>query len=165
MQTIAKTRLYELAYKAPKGAHLHIHFNSCLGPNVLLDIAAEEAMKGRMYISTNIWGPLTAANLNTANIQFHFLGATKRTRGIFHSEYKGRETPTDDVETYDKMPFHDFLDDFQKNIGIDALPKSIQNAAGKNGSKALAMMWLRQKLVFSANQVTYATGSPDTVAQ
>ncbi|CAI4219986.1 unnamed protein product [Parascedosporium putredinis] len=36
---IDQTDLFRVAQKMPKGAHLHIHFNACLLPNVLLEIA------------------------------------------------------------------------------------------------------------------------------
>lgn len=44
---IPKTALFDVARHMPKGAHLHIHFNACLPPSTLLDIA--KTME-RMYI-------------------------------------------------------------------------------------------------------------------
>lgn len=38
---IHKTALFKVAREMPKGAHLHIHFNACLPPHALLDIALE----------------------------------------------------------------------------------------------------------------------------
>ncbi|KAI2610084.1 Metallo-dependent hydrolase [Hypoxylon fragiforme] len=46
---IEKTQLLKAARYMPKGAHLHIHFNSTLLPSVLLDIAKEMS---NMYISS-----------------------------------------------------------------------------------------------------------------
>lgn len=166
IKIIAKTELYKLAYKAPKGAHLHIHFNSCLGPNVLLDIAAEAAVKDNMYISTDLQGAMTKANLNSAKVQFHFLATNQdKVKSLFDPAYRGRKLPTDPIETYDKMLFQRFLAEFKSKVGIDAFPKSMHGFIGKSDSKAVAMMWLQQKLVFSANQVTYDAGKPDTVAK
>ncbi|ROW01891.1 hypothetical protein VMCG_05576 [Cytospora schulzeri] len=162
--TIRSTELYKLAYKAPKGGHLHIHFNSCLGPNVLLDIAAENAIKHRMYISIDGDGALTKVNLHTAKIQFHFLAADEeKVKSIFDSTYKGRKPTTPTPETHEKMLFKEFLDDFEEYIGRDALPRNIQIAGKDDDSKGLAMRWLQQKLVFSAGEVTYDKGSPATV--
>ncbi|KAI0125269.1 adenosine deaminase [Xylariales sp. AK1849] len=60
------TGLYHVAQRLPKGAHLHIHFNSTLLPNVLLDIA--EGMD-TMCICSNL--PLTSLeNLSCCEIQF-----------------------------------------------------------------------------------------------
>jgi hypothetical protein len=61
-----QTALFKVATQMPKGAHLHIHFNSTLLPHVLLDIA--QGME-QMYISSD--KPLTSAdNLDTCEIQF-----------------------------------------------------------------------------------------------
>jgi adenosine deaminase CECR1 len=58
--------LFRISQEMPKGAHLHIHFNACLLPHVLLDIA--ETMDS-MYISSNM--PLISEkNLNICEIQF-----------------------------------------------------------------------------------------------
>ncbi|KAI1880609.1 hypothetical protein JX265_000849 [Neoarthrinium moseri] len=60
------TALFHVATQTPKGAHLHIHFNSCLLPHVLLDIATD---MDHMYISSDL--PLTSAhNLDRCEIQF-----------------------------------------------------------------------------------------------
>jgi adenosine deaminase CECR1 len=63
---IEQTGLFKVTQKMPKGAHLHIHFNSCLLPHVLLDIA--ETMDS-MYICSNL--PLVdEESLNVCEIQF-----------------------------------------------------------------------------------------------
>ncbi|KAH8666603.1 hypothetical protein BX600DRAFT_435999 [Xylariales sp. PMI_506] len=63
---LESTGLFKLTKSVPKGAHLHIHFNSCLLPHVLLDIA--KTMES-MYICSNL--PLTSeGNLNICEIQF-----------------------------------------------------------------------------------------------
>lgn len=60
------TVLFKVATHMPKGAHLHIHFNSTLLPHVLLDIA--EGME-QMYISSD--KPLdNLDNFDTCEIQF-----------------------------------------------------------------------------------------------
>lgn len=48
---IEKTRLYRAIQKIPKGAHLHIHFNANLLPEVLLNIAKDQDY---MYIMSDI---------------------------------------------------------------------------------------------------------------
>ncbi|ORY61517.1 uncharacterized protein BCR38DRAFT_411384 [Pseudomassariella vexata] len=50
VDVIEQTHLFEVAQKMPKGAHLHIHFNACLVPDVLLTIA--ESMEN-MFIRSN----------------------------------------------------------------------------------------------------------------
>ncbi|KAI1839411.1 hypothetical protein JX266_014378 [Neoarthrinium moseri] len=45
------TALFHVARQTPKGAHLHIHFKSCLLPYVLLDIATDmDHMKSRVPV-------------------------------------------------------------------------------------------------------------------
>ncbi|KAH8743538.1 hypothetical protein F5883DRAFT_722614 [Diaporthe sp. PMI_573] len=46
---IDRTMVFKLARQAPKGAHLHIHFNACLQPHVLLQIANPTASKGNLF--------------------------------------------------------------------------------------------------------------------
>ncbi|KAH8195438.1 hypothetical protein TruAng_010390 [Truncatella angustata] len=66
LDLIDRTVLFKVAQRMPKGAHLHVHFNSTLLPNALLDIA--EKME-QMYISSD--KPLTSVeNLNTCEVQF-----------------------------------------------------------------------------------------------
>lgn len=129
---IAKTRLLAAAKAMPKGAHLHIHFNACLLPNVLLDIA-----KGmdRMFITSDL--PLVLAetampgsmagaeNFFLCEIQFSILSkANEKDRGdIFSAAYQSRQT----------MPFREFLARFPRR------------EFGKS-----AMEWLASKLVFGA---------------
>lgn len=61
-----ETVLFKVATHMPKGAHLHIHFNSTLLPHVLLDIA--EGME-QMYISSD--QPLdNLDSFDTCEIQF-----------------------------------------------------------------------------------------------
>lgn len=65
-EILVQTALFRVAQEMPKGAHLHLHFNSTLLPNELLDIA--ENME-QMYISSD--KALTSAeNCDTCEIQF-----------------------------------------------------------------------------------------------
>ncbi|KAF9876330.1 putative adenosine/AMP deaminase [Colletotrichum karsti] len=65
---IPETDLYKVARKMPKGAHLHIHFNSCLEPTVLLNIAKD---MDRMFIMSDkpLNEPLAPANAGTASTE------------------------------------------------------------------------------------------------
>lgn len=63
---LAKSYLLQIAEKMPKGAHLHIHFNATLLPQVLLEKA--ERMPN-MYIWTNV--PLmTKEDFDLCEVQF-----------------------------------------------------------------------------------------------
>jgi hypothetical protein len=64
-----QNHLFRIARRMPKAAHLHIHFNSCLLPKVLLGLAEEQ---DHMFIRTSL--PLTGAeNLYHCEVQFCIL--------------------------------------------------------------------------------------------
>lgn len=118
---INKTALLDVARHMPKGAHLHIHFNACLLPNVLLDIA-----KGmdRMFITSDL--PLVAENnyinFDRCEIQFSLRCVDREDPGdLFSQDYKPRQT----------MKFSHFLQRFPDYY-----------------SRVTADEWLTNKLVF-----------------
>ncbi|KAG8164208.1 hypothetical protein KVR01_006126 [Diaporthe batatas] len=142
---IHSTRLYELAKKAPKGGHLHIHFNSCLGPDVLLNIATDPEVNKRMYISTDLQGPLTADKLDHVKIKFHFM-ASCNSKSVFETGYIGRKRENEDPKpngTFDKMLFSKFRTDFESKFK----PRNLK-----------VMDWLKKKLIFSSSDVQYEKG-------
>lgn len=124
---IGQTALFDVAQHMPKGAHLHIHFNACLPPAVLLGIA-----KGmdRMFITSDL--PLVedkdCENFVRCEIQFSLLSVDREADApgdLFSPEYKPRQT----------MRFDRFLEQFPRHY-----------------SAADAETWLLNKLVFSENE-------------
>ena len=118
---INQTAIFNVARHMPKGAHLHIHFNACLMPHVLLDIA--KGME-RMFITSNI--PLLPShnfeNFDRCEIQFSIMSPEKESPGdIFSAAYQPRQT----------MRFKDFLRCFPQKY-----------------SRATADDWLLNKLMF-----------------
>lgn len=67
--------MYQLATRAPKGGHLHIHLNSCLEPDFLLNKATDKEVNQWMYISLpEQKGALTKKNYkNVTKVKFHFM--------------------------------------------------------------------------------------------
>lgn len=126
---IEETALFEVAQKMPKGAHLHIHFNSCLQPSFLLDIAEEME---RMFIFSDM--PLVPdnnyENYKQCKIQFQLCDTEvekKNPGDLYHPEYRKGHT----------MKLRDFLAKF---------PRDYCDRSGKvyeSGKK-----WLMDKLVF-----------------
>lgn len=124
---IDRTRLFAVARRMPKGAHLHIHFNACLPPAVLLGIAKGMA---RMFITSNL--PLVAdkdfENYAKCEIQFSLLSADREDDApgnLFSAGYRPRQT----------MKFAAFLQQFAKEYpSVDAEE------------------WLLAKLVFSEEE-------------
>ncbi|KAK3933841.1 adenosine deaminase 2 [Diplogelasinospora grovesii] len=134
---IEKTELFKVAREMPKGAHLHIHFNANLLPNVLLDIA--KAQK-HMYIwsSTSLMPDSDAASnkatLSRCRLQFNIIGSAAKTQNIFSRNYNPRaDLPGTNLKI--PMPYWAFREEFAKNYeGIDI------------------DRWLREKLVFSEEE-------------
>ena len=69
---INKTELFKVARKMPKGAHLHVHFNSCLPPKFLIQQAQQ--IPDTMWICSS--RPLTKdAEFRNCRIQFNVFNA------------------------------------------------------------------------------------------
>ncbi|EOO01313.1 putative adenosine amp deaminase protein [Phaeoacremonium minimum UCRPA7] len=117
----------------PKGAHLHIHFNACLLPNVLIDIAKD---MDRMFITSNI--PLIQKeNYDKCEVQFAILSPEKENPGdLFDPSYINRQT----------MRFKDFIDEFPKYYPEQCIRKGI------NDENSWVKDWLIDKLVFNAEE-------------
>ncbi|KAL6803305.1 Metallo-dependent hydrolase [Trichoderma sp. SZMC 28013] len=105
---INKTKLFGIASKMPKGAHLHIHFNACLPPSVLLGIA-----KGmdRMFVSSTlplihkVGGEDEYENFNKCEIQFSIMNHERvenKLGNLFFANYISGHM----------MKFSDFRDQF-----------------------------------------------------
>ncbi|KAK3945520.1 hypothetical protein QBC46DRAFT_403195 [Diplogelasinospora grovesii] len=134
---IESTALFKVARAMPKGAHLHIHFNANLLPNVLLDIAKGQK---HMYIwsSTSLMPESdTASNkvtLSRCKLQFNIIGSAENTQNIFTRNYNpNANLPGTNLKM--PMPYQAFREEFAKyyeGIDIDR--------------------WLQQKLVFSEEE-------------
>jgi adenosine deaminase CECR1 len=130
---IPDREVYKAAKKMPKGAHLHIHFNACLGPDVLLDIAAK---MNHMVIMSDL--PLTdnketpGGNYDRCRITFQIEPASKflNIGNLFHWELLRR---TDDQKRLYTMMFKQFLQEFE-------------------GGYEEALKWLVDKLVFHEDE-------------
>lgn len=123
VELIEKTHVFRVAQRMPKGAHLHIHFNSCLQPEVLLDVARG---MDRMFIWSNM--PLTPdddyLNYERCELQFSILPPEREDPGnLFHASYTPKQT----------MQFRAFL---------AAFPPDYPYAP-------TAYAWLRRKLLFN----------------
>ncbi|KAJ0110256.1 hypothetical protein J7T55_000689 [Diaporthe amygdali] len=132
---IDRTKVFKLARRAPKGAHLHIHFNACLQPNVLLQIASE---MDQMYITSDV--PLHTTDeehpkrSTRCRIQFSIIDIKASKGNLFESGYKDRAP----------MKFKEFIKEFPRHYrGADALE------------------WLQEKLVFREEE---AHDLPQTVS-
>lgn len=171
-----ETALFKVATKMPKGAHLHIHFNSTLLPHVLLDIAKDME---QMYISSD--KPLNSIdNFNTCEIQFLMksevvvtqdreklrkIGPKVESRSntdtdtdiydLFASEYIQRTDERNQRLSWMKYSnFRNQWEQHQKNKSF--FPKTISRAVHAHDDQGSNVMtwkeWLISKLVFDEQE-------------
>ncbi|RDA85481.1 hypothetical protein CP532_0013 [Ophiocordyceps camponoti-leonardi (nom. inval.)] len=117
--------LMHVARRMPKGTHLHVHFNACLPPRVLLDMAKT---MDRMFITSDM--PLLSddhhASFDRCQLQFSILApADERDGDMFAPDYEPRQT----------MSFAGFL---------SAFPHHYPHASPDS--------WLERKLAFSPEE-------------
>jgi adenosine deaminase CECR1 len=103
---ISKTALFDVARRMPKGGHLHIHFNACLPPEVLLGIA--KTME-RMFImsSMSLLPDDDFKSYQLCELQFSIMSEDReaRTAGdLFSREY----------QPWGAMRLSDFLERLEK---------------------------------------------------
>ncbi|KAL7904519.1 hypothetical protein GGI35DRAFT_463087 [Trichoderma velutinum] len=126
---IEQTEMFKIITRMPKGAHLHIHFNACLSPKILLGVA-----KGmdRMFIMSNL--PLTSdnnfENFDKCEIKFSIKPPQDEKPGnLFNENYQDGQT----------MQFAAFVEQFPKNY----------KKPGDNNVDT----WLLSKLLFNEHEV------------
>ncbi|EHA48854.1 hypothetical protein MGG_00601 [Pyricularia oryzae 70-15] len=121
---INQSAIYKVARRMPKGTHLHIHFNSCLDPKFLLDLAKDQE---RMFIHSN--RPLLQkSDLDLCEIQFSIVPLNDEEPGwnVFEPGYVGGKW----------MPYTTFRAQFP---GTGLIESSVDE-------------WLLNKLVFGAEE-------------
>lgn len=123
---IDRTKVFGLSRRMPKGAHLHIHFNACLGPGVLLGVA--RAMD-HMFITSDV-SLADARGRRRCRIQFSIMAIEESEGDLFDPGY-GNRAP---------MRFDEFLEAFPRHC-----PPHGPDGAERGGGDAMA--WLEGKLV------------------
>lgn len=159
---IEKTRLLKAARALPKGAHLHIHFNSTLLPGFLLDIA-----KGmpNMYIASPTHKLRSKYDFDNCEIVFT-LHDVRTMKGLaVDPEFREQELYAEDstgpnlfdfnYEPGQKMRYQYFRAKWnnERKSRQDPVPNSGKQT-GLSGSEIWAMdmacdEWLISKLIFS----------------
>lgn len=131
---IEQTAMFDVATSMPKGAHLHIHYNSCLPPGVLLDVAKDMDC---MFIMSDL--PLLPdqdyESFARCEIRFSIIQPEKERPGdLFSSRYQPWQT----------MRYREFRDNFRAHC-----------------NEASVDDWLRQKLVFDEREAHDALQNPE----
>ncbi|CCU76880.1 putative adenosine deaminase family protein [Blumeria hordei DH14] len=146
LNLINKTELIKVAKKMPKGAHLHVHFNSCLPARFLLHLARDiDAMHIRSTLPL-----INSENMAQARISFMVMTKHEATHSCDHN---GNEiyVPTENIwdEKYTQnrwMPYKQFRIQFN---GHDC--KISRNQTDLDRTIA-AELWLEKKLQFSEDE-------------
>ncbi|KAI1766926.1 Metallo-dependent hydrolase [Hypoxylon sp. FL1150] len=110
---IEKTKLFKAARFVPKGTHLHVHFNSTLLPNFLLDIAKEMP---NMYISSPTHKLRSKSDFDDCEIQFNLLKLSNavpedlelQKERLLSEDLKGPNLFHDTYEKTQKMRYQHF---------------------------------------------------------
>ncbi|KAL1901521.1 hypothetical protein Sste5346_001928 [Sporothrix stenoceras] len=136
---IQKTQVLRVARRMPKGAHLHIHYNACLAPTVLLNLAksmdrmfifSDEKLIFRDSPKDKAKGVTADQNFFLSNIAFQITSVTAAKKDNILGNLFSKDYVKDQL-----MPFRDFLEQFP----ADRIGKS-------------AMDWLAHKLIFSPEE-------------
>lgn len=154
---IEKTGLFRAARIAPKGTHLHVHFNSTLLPNFLLDIAKEMP---NMYISSPTHTLRSKSDFDNCEIVFTLQDASKVLMGMSEDLELQREELYS-VDSKGPNLFHDIYEKGQKmryqyfRAMWDVERKS-RHESQESGVWSMDMEcddWLTSKLIFSKEDV------------
>ena len=145
---INKTELFKVARKMPKGAHLHVHFNSCLPPKFLIREARK--LPDTMWICSS--RPLiNDAEFRNCRIQFNVFnadGVAAANKKLDIDQKASRSSDTN-IFTANYLPmrwmkYQDFISQFDWTDYRDGG----RRYHGINGVED----WLERKMVFSAEE-------------
>ena len=143
---INQTELFKIARKMPKGAHLHVHFNSCLSPKFLIQQARDLPT---MWIASS--HSLTKpSNFDCCRIQFNVLTDEAAMAANTALDVKEKKASTDsnifspNYTSMRWMRYKDFQHQFDWTDDTDGI-----HYKGVNMVEA----WLEKKMVFSEDEV------------
>lgn len=144
---INKTELFKVARKMPKGAHLHVHFNSCLPPKFLIQQA--RGIPETMWICSS--RPLTNdAEFRNCRIQFNVLnadGVTAANRKLDNDQKIESQPAETNIFKANYAPmrwmkYQDFVQQFDWTDDQDECKRRYHGIDGVED-------WLEKKMVFS----------------
>ncbi|XXG95465.1 jun-like transcription factor [Hypoxylon texense] len=145
IRIIERTELFGAARIAPKGTHLHVHFNSTLLPNFLLDIAKEMP---NMYISSPTHKLRSKSDFDNCEIVFTLQDASKVLMNSSEDK-KGPNLFHDIYEKGQKMRYQYFR-------AMWDVERTSRHNSQEPGVWSMDMKcddWLTSKLIFSKEDV------------
>ncbi|KAI1416485.1 Metallo-dependent hydrolase [Hypoxylon sp. FL1857] len=171
---INDTRLLKSARRMPKGAHLHLHFNSTLLPTFLLDIAKEMP---NMYISSPTHKLRSKNAFDNCEIVFTLKEAKVvndladdslyREQGILPEDLEGPNLFRDDYELRQPMRYQYFR--FMWHEERKLRQNSISRHGKQKGSTESEIWdmgmecddWLSSKLIFGREEIDRIFGQEE----
>lgn len=155
LDLVEDTQIFRVARRMPKGAHLHIHFNSCLEASFLLDLAKEQE---KMDIGSN--RPLVNTDdLDECEIQFTIRGQLDRAtaplgtpmRRAWTRKFIGNPPkPPVLVNLFDKKKFDQSEEPADKIRWMNY--RDFRNEFPRKFPGKKLDEWLKEKLVYSADE-------------
>lgn len=141
VEFINRTKLMEIAKQMPKGAHLHIHFNSCLPARFLIQQARNI---DAMYIRSTL--PLTSLE-SYASSQISFMVMTPHEATHVKGEEKEIYVPLGNIRDEDYVSNRwTSYKKFQREFNF--VDENGQHLTGTPGAE----LWLERKMQISENE-------------
>lgn len=142
---IDQSRTLDIARHMPKGAHLHLHFNTELPAEVLLPHARSAAVENTMFIRST--KPLLAlADFDDCEIAFDVLPRDTVPGDIFSARYDPEHRRRRIDTTTAWMLWRDFRRGFPQDV-------SIENSASSNDAGLdRAEQWVRDKMILTRSK-------------
>jgi len=146
---INQTELFKVARKMPKGAHLHVHFNSCLPPKFLIQQARK--IPDTMWICSS--RALTNdTEFRNCRIQFNVLSAdgvaAANNKLDTDEKVSGSSETNIFSEAYRPMRWMKYVDFSSQFDWTDDQDKNKRRYLGINGVED----WLEKKMFFSDDE-------------
>lgn len=144
-ERIEQSKIFEIAWLMPKGAHLHLHLNAELPPEKLFPHARK--LEDTMFIRSK-QALLKPQDFAETEIQFNVLPKTTRTSNIFTKEYDADwKSPT----SASWMKWTDFRNQFPTSVPFDEVPMEYR-ADDCGGLLDKAECWAREKMIITSHK-------------
>ncbi|GAB7365754.1 hypothetical protein MBLNU230_g7089t1 [Neophaeotheca triangularis] len=157
LERIEKSSVFNIAKQAPKGCHLHIHFNSELDPEPLFGLAKELVPETMFVRCTRALRE--EKDFRIAEIVFNVMPAGTSTSNVFADDYNP------DVKVPGNSPWmnwQDFCEEFPKQPAVldELLPKLDRPEMKMKLGKA--ENWAREKMVITNSKEHGTSIEPQT---